>query len=145
MDKMIYVWIAAFVVLVIIEAATVQLVTIWFAAGALAAFIASLLHAQLWQQLLVFIAVSLLALVLTRPLVKKMKAKKFQPTNSDRYLHVKAFVIEEINNTEGKGQVKADGSIWSARSAGGEIIEKDAVVTVEAIEGVKFIVKKATE
>lgn len=145
MDKMIYVWIAAFVVLVIIEAATVQLVTIWFAAGALAAFIASLLDAQLWQQLLVFIAVSLLALVLTRPLVKKMKAKKFQPTNSDRYLHAKAVVIEEINNTEGKGQVKAEGSIWSARSAGGEIIEKDATVTVEAIEGVKFIVRKTAE
>ncbi|HQH63959.1 MAG TPA: NfeD family protein, partial [Clostridiales bacterium] len=73
MDFMIYVWIALFVVLVIIEAATVQLVTIWFAAGALAAFIAALLDVQFWLQLLIFVAVSVLALALTRPLVKKMK------------------------------------------------------------------------
>lgn len=145
MDFMIYVWIALFVVLVIIEAATVQLVTIWFAAGALAAFIAALLDVQFWLQILIFVVVSVLALALTRPLVKKMKAKKFQPTNSDRFLHTRALVIEEINNTEGKGQVKAGGTIWSARSSGGEVIEKDATVTVEAIEGVKFIVKKLSE
>ena len=79
-------WIILTVVFVAVEAATVQLVTIWFAAGSLAALIAELLHAAVWLQWLVFFGVSLLTLLLTRPLVKKMTAKKIQPTNAPRCL-----------------------------------------------------------
>ncbi len=134
-------WIALLVILIVIEAVTAQLVTIWFAAGAAAALIAELCGLQQWMQWVIFIAVSAVALIATRPLVKKMTAKKLQPTNADRCIGQTAVVIEEIDNIEGKGQVHVNGVTWTARSSDGTVFRKDERVTVEKIEGVKLIVK----
>lgn len=134
-------WIVLLVVLVIVEAATAQLVTIWFAAGAAAALIAERCHAPEWLQWIVFIAVSVIALIATRPLVRKATKTKRQPTNADRCIGQTAVVIEEINNIEGKGQVHVNGIPWTARSLDGTVFKKDELVTVERIDGVKLIVK----
>lgn len=134
-------WIALLVILIIIEAVTAQMVTIWFAAGAAAAMVAELLNAPGWLQWVIFIAVSAIALVITRPLVRKLTKTKIQPTNADRCIGQIAVVIEDINNIEGKGQVQVNGSVWTARSSDGTVFKKDERVTVEKIDGVKLIVK----
>ena len=115
--------------------------SIWFVIGAVAALIAQLLGAGLVIQVVVFIAVSVAALLVTRPLVKKKLNTKAEKTNADRCIGMQGVVTEDIDNLAPSGQVKADGKIWTARSATGEKIPKDTVVTVEKIDGVKLIVK----
>lgn len=142
MNSMLIFWIGALVLLIVVEALTTQLVTIWFAAGAAGAVIANLLGAQYWVQWSVFIVLSVLSLIVTRPLVKKITKRKVQPTNADRNIGAKAIVLEDIDNTAGTGAVNVRGIVWTARSINGERIEKDANVVVKAIEGVKVLVQE---
>ena len=139
----VFVWIAVTVAFIIIEALTTQLLTIWFAAGAAAAVIATLLDASILVQCIVFVAVSLIALIATRPLVKKLTKQKFSPTNADRFIGEAAFVTENVDNIAQTGLVKIQGTVWTARSAYGEAIPEGETVTVKKIEGVKLIVEKA--
>lgn len=134
-------WIVLLVVLIVVEAVTAQLVTIWFAAGAAAAIIAELCGLQQWLQWIIFIAVSVIALVATRPLVRKATKSTIEPTNADRCIGKTAVVTEDIDNIEGKGQVHVNGITWTARSSDGTVFRKDERVTVEKIDGVKLIVK----
>ncbi len=134
-------WVIMLVVLIVVEAVTAQMVTIWFAAGAAAAIVAEILGAQVWLQWVVFVAVSAVALVATRPLVRKLTRTKVQPTNADRCIGQTAIVVEDIDNLEGKGQVNVNGVVWTARSSDGSTFKKDERVTVEKIDGVKLIVK----
>ena len=134
------VWIVAIIAFGVFEGVTAQLVSVWFVLGSVAGLIASLLGADLPLQIAIFAAVSLIALVLTRPLVNKYVKSKAEKTNADRCIGQNAVVLEEIDNLQSKGQVKTDGKVWTARSASGEIIPKDTIVTVEKIEGVKVIV-----
>ena len=139
---MIYIWIAAIVIFVIIELLTPQMVSIWFAAAAAAGLIALLAGAPLWLQLLLFVLVSLILVVLTRPIYKKYFIKKVIPTNYDALIGKEAVVTESIDNISAKGQVQIMGQIWSARAEGDETIDVNEKVLVEKIEGVKLIVKK---
>lgn len=135
-------WVVLLILLIIVEAVTAQMVTIWFAAGALGAIVAERIGAEVWLQWVVFVVVSAIALVATRPLVRKITKTNVQPTNADRYIGQSAVVTETIDNIGAKGQVSVSGSIWTARSADGSVIEKNEKVTVERIDGVKLIVKK---
>ena len=60
-------WLAVFVLLIVIELATMGLTTIWFAGGAVAGFIASMLGANVVIQAVVFFVVSIVLLIFTRP------------------------------------------------------------------------------
>lgn len=143
MDNMTLVWLILAVVMAILEACTVQLVSVWFAIGGLAACITSLFTDSIIIEAVVFVAVSAIALAVTRPLVKKLKKKKAEPTNADRYIGKTAVVISAIDNENAQGMVKVDNEKWTARSDSGELIPKGTIVTVIAIEGVKLIVKTA--
>lgn len=145
MDVMQYIWIAAIVLLAILEGATAQLVSIWFVIGGIAALITSIFTDAVWIQLTVFVLVSILSLLLTRPLVKKAMSFKKEDTNAGRVVGQKAIVIETIENDEGKGQVNVCGSIWTARSMDQTVIPKGTSVLVDAIEGVKLIVHPLEE
>ena len=134
-------WIAMLVILIVVEAVTAQMVTIWFAAGAAAALIAESLGAEVWLQWIIIVAFSAITMVATRPLVKKLTKTKVQPTNADRCIGQTAIVVEDIDNIESKGQVQVGGVVWTARSADGTVFRKDERVTVEKIDGVKLIVK----
>ena len=134
-------WIVMLIAFVIIEASTAQLLTIWFAVGALAALISQMLGADVWLQWLIFVAVSAVVVAATRPLVKKYARPKIQPTNADRCIGQTAVVTEDIDNISGKGAAKVNGIEWSARSETGEIIKAGETVTVVKIDGVKLIVK----
>ena len=137
-----YGWLGALVLFGVAEAATAGLVTIWFAIGSLAALVAAALGAQLWLQVTIFIIVSALALVVTRPLARRFVAVKRTPTNADRVLHRQARVTETIDNIASTGAVYIEGKTWTARSADGGVIGEGELVTVESLEGVKLIVKK---
>lgn len=135
-------WLIALGALLLLEGATAQLVSVWFALGALASLIACLLGAPEWLQISLFVLVSAAALVATRPLVKKLVDKKKVATNADRAIGETAVVTQEINNLLGKGLVNLRGVAWTARSDDdGVIIPEGTDVLVERIDGVKLIVK----
>lgn len=142
MDHLLIIWIALSVVFVVVEAITAQIVTIWFAVGSIGAVVANIIGANEIGQLIVFVALSVLTLIIARPYLKKFTKTKVQPTNADMCIGQQAVVTEEINNTLGTGQAVIKGVTWTARSADGSIIPADSFVTVESIEGVKLIVKK---
>ena len=135
------VWLIALVVLVAGEAITVGLTFIWFALGALGGLIAAWLGAPVWAQVVIFLAVSALALVLVRPLTRRFLKTSRTPTNADRVIGQTAVVTEAIDNVEGKGQVNIAGQIWSARSQHNMAIPAGAEVRVLRIEGVKVFVE----
>ena len=138
-------WLIAMAVFLIVEAVTVGLAAIWFAAGSLVAMICAMLNAPIWLQIVVFLVVSAVALYFTRPLVKKYINNKVEPTNADMTIGKECRVTETINNIAGTGAVYVDGKTWTARSEDDEIIEAGELVTPIRIEGVKLIVKKAKE
>ena len=140
-EHSVVIWVVALILFAIVEAVTVQLVSIWFAAGALAALIADLLGAGVTVQFVVFLAVSIICFIVTRPLVKRFSTSKIQSTNADRCIGETAVVVEEIDNVNARGQVKVNGNIWTARSETDEVIAEGEKVTVLKIEGVKLIVK----
>lgn len=134
-------WIVSLIAFIVVEAVTAQLVTIWFAAGALCALVAEVLDAPLWLQLTIFVVVSAITLAATRPLVKKMKSKPSVSTNADSIIGQKALVTEEIDNLAAKGRADVNGMSWSARSENNTVIPAGTEVVIQRIEGVKLIVK----
>ena len=100
----VYVWLILFIVLTAIEMATFQLVTIWFAVGAVAAFITSLFSTSLEIQLIVFLAVSMLLLILVRPIAGRFLQTKTVKTNVDSLIGDYATVTARIHNQEGFGK-----------------------------------------
>lgn len=140
MNNMLFLWIAIIIVMAVIEGVTSQLVSIWFVIGAVAAAITAFFVPQFPIQLIVFVLVSLICLVATRPLVKKAAKTDFVPTNADRNIGKVAVVTQEINNALGQGQVKVEGKDWTARSVADDVIPEGAEVKVESISGVKLMV-----
>lgn len=136
------IWIAAIIVFGVVEAATAGLTSIWFVLGSAAALIAAVCGGPLWLQLVLFFTVSVAALAVTRPLVTKLMKKDIKPTNADRVLGGVARVTERIDNDVPTGAVYIDGKTWTARSAGGSAIEKDEMVRILRMEGVKLYVEK---
>lgn len=139
---MLWIWIGLIVIFVIVEAATVQLVTVWFAVGGIAGLIAYTFGLEIWVQILIFAVVSAVALAVTRPFVKRFTKGRKQPTNADRYIGQEATVTEPISNELSKGAVRIGGLEWTARTVDNSEVDKGERVTVEAIEGAKLLVKR---
>ena len=137
---MLIIWLALFVVFLIVEAATVGLASIWFAAGALVALICAAFNGPLWLQIALFVVVSAVTLIFTRPLAKKYLNPNRKATNADMVLTKAGTVTETIDNMAGTGTVSVGGKLWSARSLTGEVLEKGRYVRADHIEGVKLIV-----
>ena len=136
-------WLIAMVVLLVIEAVVPGLISIWFALGALAALISALFHAPIWLQIVWFVAVSVIALVLTRPLVRKYVNGRITPTNADMVIGKDAVVTEAIDNLHARGAVLLDGKTWTARmDREDETAKTGETVRVLRNEGVKLIVEK---
>ena len=135
-------WVVLMIGFLVVEGLAPGLVSIWFALGALAALIASLLGAQVWLQAVWFVVISVLALVVTRPLAKKYVNSRTQATNADMLIGQECIVTETIDKLHGTGAVSVAGKVWTARTENPEvIIEKGSVAVIERIEGVKLIVK----
>lgn len=138
-------WLILLVAFAIVEGVTVSLVSVWFIGGAAAALIAALCGAEVWLQVVLFFGVSIVLLLCLRPLSKRLLKQKKVATNADSNIGKEAIVTEEIDNLQGKGAVKIAGVEWSARSEDGSVIEKDALVRILRIEGVKVCVQRAQE
>ena len=135
-------WLIALVVFLVIEAVTLGLATIWFAGGALIALIAAMCGAGIVVQMVLFLVVSLVLLIFTRPFAVRFLSKDTLKTNVDRVIGMEGVVTEEISNLAGTGKVSLGGNIWTARTENeGGTIPVDAVVEVLRVEGVKLIVK----
>lgn len=135
------IWAAIIILFAVLEIVTAQLISIWFVLGAVGALIAAFCGANTTIQIVVFIAVTVITLIATRPIVKKHLNTKVQSTNADRCIGKTAVVIEQIDNLLPSGQVKVDGAVWTARSSDNTVIPADTIVTVEKIDGVKLMVK----
>lgn len=133
-------WLIVMVLFLAVEAVTVGLVCIWFAAGSLIALLAAMCGAQLWLQIVVFIIVSAATLYFTRPLVKRYVNSKVEPTNADMVIGKECRVTETVDNIAGTGAVYVDGKTWTARSENDEVIQAGTLVTAKSIDGVKLIV-----
>lgn len=141
MNGMVWTWLGVMAVSAFVEAATLTLVSIWFAAGALAATFAAYAGASLTVQLILFVGVSIAACVAVRPLARRFVAPNVVPTNADRLLGAEARVTEEIDNAAPSGAVYVDGKTWTARSTDGGRISAGETVEIARMEGVKLIVR----
>ena len=140
MELLTIVWLVLIVVFLAVEAATVTMVSLWFAAGSLVALVASLLHAQVWLQVTLFLAVSALLLAALRPMARKHFTPKLSKTNVDAIVGSRGYVTADIDNISATGTVKLGAMEWTARSTTGSAIPKGALVQVDKIEGVKAFV-----
>lgn len=142
MEAYLYIWLIAFVVFAAAEFATsMALVSIWFAVGSLVSLLLAVFEVPIWIQLIVFIAVSAILLVCTRPIAKKLASNNVD-TNLQLNVGKTALVTEDIDNKKAVGRVKLEGVYWTAISQTGELIEKGSHVTVVKVEGSKLYVEK---
>ena len=140
MNWTVTVWLVLAVAFLATEAATVTVVSLWFAAGALAAMAAALLGAGFFLQIGIFLVVSAAALAALRPLVRKYLTPKLTATNIDSVIGTVGMVIADIDNITSSGRVKLNGMEWSARSTSGDPIPAGTRIRVDRIEGVKVFV-----
>ena len=139
-----FIWFALLIVFVAVEAATVNMVSTWFALGSLAALIVALIGGELWLQILVFLTISAVALALLRPLARKYFTPRITRTNVDALTGKTCLCVSAIDNVAGCGQVKVGDVEWTARSTTGEPISVGEQVKIDRIEGVKVYVTPVT-
>lgn len=135
-------WLIVIIVMAVIEIITLGLTTIWFAGGALVAFLASLLGANLLIQTILFIVVSVILLAVTRPIAVEFFNKDRTKTNVESLIGKTALVLQEIDNLRARGMVSVSGQEWSAKSVDDEVIPVETQVEIVEIRGVKLLVKK---
>ena len=139
-------WMALVIIFLVVELVTVGLTTIWLAGGAFVAFILAAVGAGFWVQLIAFFAVSFVLIYFTRPFAVKYLNPRRTRTNSEELIGEVVKVIERIDNREAKGRALVKGLEWSARAVSDDMInEKDTLVKVVRIEGVKLIVEPIEE
>lgn len=145
MPEMGYVWLGLMVLFLFLEGASVAVVSVWFAIGALAAMITAWLGGELWLQIVLFAVVSGVMLALLRPVLKRFFTPKIEKTNVDSVIGAVGLVTEEIDNLTAQGRVKIGGMYWSARSTTGAGLSVDTKIKVDRVEGVKVFVSPAEE
>jgi membrane protein implicated in regulation of membrane protease activity len=138
------IWLVAVVIFALLEAVTYQLVCIWFAIGSIGGFLAAYAGLGLNSQMVIFLILSVLALICLRPLsVKLFKKGKGTKTNVDALVGRDVLITKRVNNNTSEGEGKINGLIWTVRSSDDAVsFEKDEIARIERVEGVKLIVKK---
>jgi membrane protein implicated in regulation of membrane protease activity len=135
-------WLAAIVVFVVLEAMTYQIVSIWFALGAIGGLIAAALDARFTVQMTVFVVLSVLFLMCLRPVSRKLIKPRTEKTNVESLIGKDVLVTAPIDNLQGKGEGKVNGMVWTIRSADNSSLPQGATAVVERVEGVKLIVRE---
>lgn len=134
-------WVAAAVVLGILEVVSVSLVLVMFAGGSLAAALVSLFNVPWWGQFITAAVVSVILLVFLRPWLLRQMRKRgpVEETNVSALVGHEAIVVSEVGSDYGR--VKLSGEVWSARSASGAVVAVGARVKVTAIDGATAVVQ----
>lgn len=134
-------WGVLIIVSLIVELATDELTIIWGTIGGIFSFLAALLHADVWLQLLIFVVFTTLTIIISRPIIKKYAKKEIIRTNADRLIGMVAVVSEPFKNNE-VGKVTVNGQTWRATSTSSEAFFEGEKVQVEGLSGTKVIVSK---
>lgn len=134
-------WLIIFAVFLIVEIITLGLTTIWFALGAIAAFLTAYVGFGMVVQVVVFLIVSIALFVITRPIAMKFFNKERERTNAESLIGQKAIVKEKVDTLRGEGKVEVNGMEWSAKTDESETIEAGTIVLIKGIQGVKLIVE----
>ena len=139
-----WIWVALVIIFALIEVFTLGLTTVWFAIAALLMVFLSFTKMPLPAQTLIFLVISTLLLVFTRPVVKKKLKIGREKTNVDSLIGKHALVVKTIGEFE-RGEAKINGQIWSARSDDNTEITEGSKCEILRVEGVQLIVRKLTE
>ena len=134
------IWLVLLVAFLAAEAATVTVISLWFAAGALAAMVVAGTGGPVGLQVAVFLVVSALLLLCLRPVIRKHFTPRLTRTNVDAVVGTQGYVTADIDNVAATGSVKLGAMEWTARSQDGRPIAKGTLVRVDRIEGVKAFV-----
>ena len=136
-------WLILMIVLLVIEAFTMGLTTIWFAAGCLVALVMGMAGLGQGVQIVSFLIASIVLLILTRPIAVRYFNRQTHKTNVDELVGKQGLVLEEIDTIRSTGLVEVKGQQWSAKTENPEgFIERQKIVVIERIEGVKLVVKE---
>ena len=136
----VYIWLALMVVFLIAEAVTITTISLWFAAGSLAALVVAIIGGSVGLQVAVFLAISAVLFACLRPVIRKHFTPKLVATNVDSMVGSQGYVTADIDNLSAVGTVKLGAMEWTARSTPGTRIPKGTLVKVDKIEGVKAFV-----
>lgn len=141
-EYMYIVWLVVFILAIIFEAVTNELVSIWFAIGAIVSLICSF-FTPIWAQVIIFVAVSAITLLLTRPALKKILARQKRNTNTDDFIGKRFKALTDIDKFNG-GSIKINDVIYKAilKDEDNETIEKDSLVEIITFRGNKVVVRK---
>lgn len=139
-DAQVLMWIFIGISAFMLEAATVALVSVWFALGSAAAGVAAWFGASLYIQVILFIAISGASVLFLRPFCRTIMPRGTTPTNADMVIGRSGIVIREINPAKNTGVIRVNGQEWSAKSESGNTIPEGKAVSVKAIEGVRLVV-----
>lgn len=146
MELVALIWLGLVIVFLLVEAACpIHLVSVWFAAGSLAALGVWALGGPVWLQVALFLTVSCVLLAALWPLTKRFLKPKLTATNVDSVIGSTGFVTAPIDNASATGQVKLAAMEWTARSTSGDPIPQGTLVRVDRIEGVKAFVSPAEQ
>lgn len=135
-------WLILIAIFLFLEIMTLGMITIWLAAGALAAFILSILFDNLFIEIIVFLLMSIALFSFVRPLTVKYMNPKRIKTNYQGVIGQLATVVVTIDNHKSTGKVSVEGQEWSAKSLDGMVIDTGTRVKVQGISGVKLMVNK---
>ncbi|SDA40150.1 Membrane protein implicated in regulation of membrane protease activity [Butyrivibrio sp. INlla18] len=138
----VFFWLIITIVLAVIELATMGLLTIWFAVGAVVAMLISFLDVPFIAQFTVFLIVSICAMLVVRPWAAAHLNNKTKKTNVDALVGRKTIVKTDIDNIHGTGKVELDGSTWLATSTSDEIIKEGEEVVIKEVHGAKLVVER---
>lgn len=141
LDYILYLWIGFFVLSVIAELITMNLIAIWFMPGTIIAIVLALFSIPVWIQVLVWFCTTIIVFLATGGITRRFLNRRAEATNADRVVGKEAIVTETISDREQTGQAKVLGQIWSARCTDPDaVIDVGTQVRVVRIEGVKIIV-----
>ena len=143
MEYLWVVWTTVIIAAVVAEVLIPGLVAIWFVPGGVVSLVLSLFSVDVWIQVLAFLVCSIVFLLCSRLIFRKLITKPHTRTNIDAVIGEKCIVTERVENLAGCGQVKVKGMEWSARTIDeSDTLSVGDVVTVVAVEGVKLIVRR---
>ena len=137
MDQYVVFWLGLTAVFLLVEIATVSVVSIWFVMGALGAAAVAALEGELWLQCMAFLALSVVLLLSLRPILRKFFKPKLTATNVDAVIGTEGIVTEPVDNLKGTGRIKLGAMDWAARSTNGQTIREGTLARVDKVEGVK--------
>ena len=140
-DNLPWFWVAITIICVVIESLTLALTTIWFGISAFVMVFLAFTPLPFPAQLFIFVALAMVLLIFTRPVVKQKINQKKIATNYERIIGQIAVVTKKITALE-KGSVKINGMEWTAAVKEDITLEEGSKCIVEEIAGVTAYVKE---